>query len=86
MDLPLVGETFTWSNNWDFPSWSRVNRFLIFWNGKLSFFIYLRKGCIYCDQTTFPFSFDCGGIKWGKRSFKFENIWVKAEGFVGSVR
>jgi hypothetical protein len=28
MDLLLVGETFTWSNNRDFHSWSRIDKFL----------------------------------------------------------
>jgi hypothetical protein len=26
----------------------------------------------------FPFLLDCGGIQGGKRSFKFENMWLKA--------
>jgi hypothetical protein len=29
MDLPLVGRTFTWSNNQVSPSWSRIDRFLV---------------------------------------------------------
>jgi hypothetical protein len=29
MDLPLVGRTFTWLNNWESPSWSIINRFLV---------------------------------------------------------
>jgi hypothetical protein len=29
MDLPLVGGTYTWSNNWESPSWSRIDRFLV---------------------------------------------------------
>jgi hypothetical protein len=28
MDLPLVGGTFTWSNNKDSPSWSKIDRFV----------------------------------------------------------
>jgi hypothetical protein len=27
MDLPLVGGTSTWLNNWESPSWSRIDRF-----------------------------------------------------------
>jgi hypothetical protein len=29
MDLPLVGGSFTWSNNQDIYSWSRLDRFNI---------------------------------------------------------
>jgi endonuclease/exonuclease/phosphatase family metal-dependent hydrolase len=29
MDLPLMDETFTWSNNRDTSSWSRIDRFLV---------------------------------------------------------
>jgi hypothetical protein len=29
MNLPLAGGTFTWSNNQENPSWSRLDRFLV---------------------------------------------------------
>jgi hypothetical protein len=29
MDITPQGGNFTWSNNRDFPSWSRIDRFLI---------------------------------------------------------
>jgi hypothetical protein len=29
---------------------------------------------------------DCGGILGGKKSFKLENMWFRAEGFVDRVR
>jgi hypothetical protein len=28
MGIPLVGGSFTWSNNRDLPSWFRIDRFL----------------------------------------------------------
>jgi hypothetical protein len=34
----------------------------------------------------FPILLDCGGIKGGARPFKFENMWLKADGFVDKVR
>ncbi|KAG6644345.1 hypothetical protein CIPAW_08G049600 [Carya illinoinensis] len=34
----------------------------------------------------FPIVLDCGGIQEGKRYFKFENMWLKVEGFVDKVR
>jgi len=29
MDIPLVDESFTWSNNRDSQVWSRIDRFLL---------------------------------------------------------
>jgi hypothetical protein len=29
MDIPCVGGNFTWSNNCDFQSWSKIDRFLL---------------------------------------------------------
>ena len=34
----------------------------------------------------FPILLDCGHIMGGKRLFCFENMWLKAEGFVEQVR
>ena len=34
----------------------------------------------------FPILLDCDGMIRGKRPFKFENMWLKADGFVDMVR
>jgi hypothetical protein len=34
----------------------------------------------------FSILLDCGGIQSGGRYFKFKNMWLKAEGFVGRVK
>jgi hypothetical protein len=34
----------------------------------------------------FPILLDCGDISRGSRPFKFENMWLKADGFVGLVK
>jgi hypothetical protein len=34
----------------------------------------------------FSILLDCGGIPSGKRYFKFDNMWLKSEGFVESVK
>lgn len=33
----------------------------------------------------YPILIDCGGLSKGLLSFKFENMWLKAEGFVDLV-
>jgi hypothetical protein len=43
-----------------------------------------RDHCLCSDH--FPIVLACGGNKGGKKSFKFENMWLKEEGFVERVR
>ena len=40
--------------------------------------------CLCSDH--FPIVLACGGNKGGRKSFKFENMWLKEEGFVERVR
>ena len=34
----------------------------------------------------FPIFFDCGGVRKGKRSFRFENMWLRVEGFADRIK
>ncbi|KAG6653845.1 hypothetical protein CIPAW_05G104700 [Carya illinoinensis] len=34
----------------------------------------------------FPIMLDCGGIQGRRRPFKFENMWLKTDGFVELIR
>jgi hypothetical protein len=83
MDLPLAGGTFTWSN---LSSWSRLDRFLVSpdWEAKYPGLLQKRMPRLCSDH--FPILLDCEGIKGGARPFKFENMWLKADGFVEKVR
>jgi hypothetical protein len=83
MDLPLAGGTLTWSNS---VSWSRIDRFLVSpdWEAKYPSLFQKRLPRLCSDH--FPILLDCGGIKGGARPFKFENMWLKADGFVDKVR
>jgi hypothetical protein len=60
--------------------------FLSLENEKLIFPIYFRKRLHRLCSNPFLILLDCGGIHWGKRSFKFENMWIKLEGSVDRVR
>ncbi|KAG2711914.1 hypothetical protein I3760_04G100200 [Carya illinoinensis] len=53
-------------------TWSRLDRFL-------------QKRLDRVCSDHFSIVLDCGGIQEGKRYFKFENIWLKVEGFVDKV-
>jgi hypothetical protein len=83
MDLPLAGGPFTWSNN---QSWSRLDRFLVSPDWEVKFPGSLQKRLPRLCSDHFPILLDCGGVHWGPRPFKFENMWLKAEGFMDRVR
>jgi endonuclease/exonuclease/phosphatase family metal-dependent hydrolase len=86
MDLPLTGGPFTWSNNQEIPSWSRLDRFLVSLDWEVKFPSSLQKRLRRLCSDHFPILLDCGGVHWGPRPFKFENMWLKDEGFVDRVR
>ena len=33
-----------------------------------------------------PILLDCGGVRRGKSSFRFENIWLRVEGFTDKIK
>ena len=83
MDLPLVGGEFTWSNG---RVWSRLDRFLVspLWEAKYPEVNQRRLAQVNSDH--YPILLDCGGIHRWRRYFKFENMWLIADGFVERVR
>jgi hypothetical protein len=83
MDLPLTGGLCTWSNS---QSWSRIDRFLVSpdWEARHPEVLQKRLLCLCSDH--FPIVLACGGNKGGRKYFKFENMWLKEEGFVDRVR
>jgi hypothetical protein len=85
MDLPLVGGAFTWSVSQDPPLWSRIDHFLV--SPELEAFMGVRQKRLprLCSDH-FPIILELGGVSKGKRPFKFENMWLKAEGFVALVK
>jgi hypothetical protein len=84
--FPLAGGTCTWSNNQENPSWSRLDRFLVSPNWEVKFPGSIQKRLPRLCSDHFSILLDCGGIQWSSRPFKFENMWLKAEGFVDRVR
>jgi endonuclease/exonuclease/phosphatase family metal-dependent hydrolase len=74
MDLPLVGGPFTWSNNQETPSWSHLDRFLVSPDWEVKFPGSLQKRLPRLCSDHFPILLDCGGVHWGPRPFKFENM------------
>jgi hypothetical protein len=46
----------------------------------------LQKRLLHLCSDNFPIVLACGGHKEGRKSFKFENMWLKEERFVERVR
>ncbi|XP_041015022.1 uncharacterized protein LOC121257839 [Juglans microcarpa x Juglans regia] len=83
VDLALVGGFATWANN---HSWSQLDRFLISPEWKSHFPDVWQKRLPSINSDHLPILLDCSGIRGGRRYFKFENMWLKSEGFVERVR
>jgi hypothetical protein len=83
MDLPLAGGVSTWSNN---RSWSRLDRFLVSPEWEFSYPGLLQKKLLQVCSDHAPIMLLRGCLQIGKSSFKFENMWLKEEGFVEKVR
>jgi hypothetical protein len=83
LDLPLAGGLFTWSLT---PKWSRIDRFLISsdWEARFPGVSQKRLPRICSDH--FPLLLDSVNGPRGKRPFKFENMWLKKEGFGALVK
>uniref|UniRef100_A0A2N9H0K3 Reverse transcriptase domain-containing protein n=1 Tax=Fagus sylvatica TaxID=28930 RepID=A0A2N9H0K3_FAGSY len=86
LDIPLEGGLFTWSNNRDVLAMSKIDRFLFSptWADHFGLVNQRRLPRLLSDH--FPIRLDCGRIVGGKSPFRFENMWLKVEGFVDWVR
>jgi hypothetical protein len=83
MDLPMAGGESTWSNS---LSWSRLDRFLVSPEWEFSYPGLLQKKLLRVCSDHAPILLDSACLLSGKRAFKFENMWLKEEGFVEKVR
>ena len=83
MDLPMDGGDVTWSNS---VSWSRLDRFLVSSEWEFSYPGFMQKKLLRVCLDHAPILLASGRLQSGKRAFKFENMWLKEEGFVEKVR
>ncbi|KAK3198030.1 hypothetical protein Dsin_021445 [Dipteronia sinensis] len=86
VDLPMLGMSFTWSNNREIESWARLDRFLcdprvLSWFPNL-----VQKGLSRSLSDHNPVCIGEQDVDWGPKPFRFSNVWMddKAlmEGFV----
>ncbi|RVW51689.1 hypothetical protein CK203_066718 [Vitis vinifera] len=81
VDIPLQGGSFTWSGGLNNQSRARLDRFLATpsWLDQYSRVLQRRLPSPTSDH--FPILLEGGGIRERPVPFKFENMWLKAEGF-----
>ena len=80
-DLPLFGGPFTWSGGANNQTLSRLDRFLVNegWDCRFS---HSRQSVLPRPVSDhFPILLEGGGLRNGPSPFRFENMWLKVEGF-----
>ena len=85
IDLPLEGESYTWTSGSDQPSMSRIDTALVShdWEDHYPDVTQWALPCPISDH--FPILVEAGGILRGKSLFRFENMWLKSDGFKDRV-
>lgn len=86
MHIPLEGARFTWSNNRNDAAMSCLDIFLylVDWEDYYLNITQRRLPRLLSDHS--PILLGCGKFLRGQRPFCFENIWLKADGFVDHVK
>ena len=81
VDLPLQGGEFTWNGGQNNQAWARLDRFLVSpsWTDQFNGINQCRLPRPVSDH--FPITLVGGGIRRGPTPFRFENMWLKVEGF-----
>ncbi|RVW27610.1 hypothetical protein CK203_099117 [Vitis vinifera] len=85
-DFPLAGGPFTWIGGLNSQAASRLDRFLISdpWEDHFSAITQSALPRLVSDHS--PIVLEAGGFSTGKSPFRFENMWLKLDGFKDLVR
>ena len=85
-DLPLQGGLFTWSGGLNNQLKSRIDRFLISEDWEVHFQVTIQVVLARPISDHSPILLDGGGMRKGLTPFRFENMWLKEEGFKEVLR
>ena len=85
-DFPLTGGHFTWIGGLNSQTASRLDHFLVSdqWKDHFSAITQSTLPRLVSDHN--PIVLEVGGFSLGKSLFRFENTWLKIEGFKDLVR
>ena len=86
IDLPLEGGTFTWSNSREVASSSRLDKFLLSSDWEEHFPNIRQRRLQRFLSDHFLILVEGGNFQRDCRPFRFENMWLKADGFMDKVR
>ena len=81
VDLPLQGGGYTWSGGPNNQSWARLDRFLVTSSSLDQFSSVIQKRLSRPVYDHFLVLLEGGAIRRGPSPFRFENMWLKVEGF-----
>ncbi|RVW34075.1 Transposon TX1 uncharacterized 149 kDa protein [Vitis vinifera] len=86
IDLPMQGGIATWNGGRNNQSWARLDRFLVTqqWLDMFSGVAQCRMHRPTSDH--FPILLMGGGIRRDPTPFRFENMWLKVDGFIDLLR
>ena len=86
LDIPVHGGVASWSGGRNNQAWARLDRFLVTqdWLDCFSGVLQCRLPRPVSDH--FPILLKGGGVRKGPSPFRFENMWLKVEGFKDLLR
>lgn len=82
IDLPLVGRKFTWSNNEERATMSRIDRFLLTKDWEDHFLGVIQMALPRLESDHCPIKLFLAPMDWGPKPCRFDNCWLLHKDFI----